>query len=139
MEAEIILCDTDIIIEYFNNNTALIDFLETLGIEKLIISAITRAEVQQGARDKSHLTKINRALSKFPTLDIDYSVSQKFTNLFERFILSHKCGIPDMLNAAAAITFDIPFVTMNVKDYRYIPSLILVPHNIKPKRGGRSL
>ncbi len=44
-----------------------------------------------------------------------------------------------MLNAAAAITYDLPFVTMNLKDYKFIPGLTLVAHNIKPKRGGMSL
>ncbi len=135
METEIVLCDTDIIIEYFNNNAALIDLLEDVGIEKLIITSITRAEVQQGASDRSHLIKINRVLNKFPTLDLDDLISRRFTQLFERFILSHKCGIPDMLNAAAAISYELPFITMNVKDYKYIHGLIIVPHNVKPRRG----
>ena len=136
METDIILCDTDVIIEYFNNNALLLQLLEKIGIEKLIITSITRAEVQQGALDKSHLTKINRVLNKFPTLDIDDSISRRFNQLFERFILSHKCGIPDMINAASAITYELPFFTINIKDYKYIPGLYLFPHNIKPKRGG---
>lgn len=136
METDIILCDTDIIIEYFNKNIPLLQFLGNIGIEKLIITSITRAEVQQGAINKSHLTKINRVLNKFPTLDIDDSISRRFGLLFERFILSHKCGIPDMLNASAAIVYDLPFITMNLKDYKYIPGLNLVAHNIKPKRSG---
>ncbi len=85
MEENIILCDTDTIIEYFNNNTQLLLFLEDIGVEKLIITAITRAEVQQGARDKAHLTKINRSLNKFPTLDIDDSISKHFSKLFKFF------------------------------------------------------
>lgn len=136
MEADIVLCDTDVIIEYFNNNTSLLLFLDGLGIEKLIISSITRAEVQQGARDKSHLAKINRVLNKFPTLDIDDNTSRCFSKLFERYFLSHKCSIPDVLNASAALTFELPFFTLNTRDYKYISGLYLLPHNIKPKRGG---
>ncbi len=136
MEKEIVLCDTDIIIEYFNNNIEMIKFLESIGIENLIITSVTRAEIQQGARSKTHLTKLNRELNKFPTLHLDETVSHYFGQLFERFFLSHKCSIPDMLNAASAITYDIAFITMNIKDYKYIPELKIVPHNIKPKRGG---
>ena len=136
MEEEINLCDTDIIIEYFNNNGELIKFLESLGIEKLIITSITRAEVQQGARNKVHLTKINRKLNKFPVLDLDNETSRRFNRLFEEFVLSHKCSIPDMLIASAALTYDLQFVTMNQKDYKYIPGLNLLRHNIKPRKGG---
>jgi len=134
METEIILCDTDTIIEVINNNTELIYFLEDLGIDSLIISSITRAEVQQGARNKRHLSKMNRELNKFPVIDIDDSISRCFSRLFEQFILSHKCGIPDIINAASAIVYDLPFMTMNLKDFKYIPGLRLIPHNIKPKR-----
>jgi predicted nucleic acid-binding protein len=136
MEADIILCDTDIIIEYFNKNIPLLQFLGNIGIEKLVITSITRAEVQQGAQNKSHLTKINRVINKFPTLDLDDAISRKFGVLFEKYILSHKCSIPDMLNASAALIYDLPFITLNLKDYKYIPGLILLEHNLKPKRGG---
>ena len=51
MEADIILCDTDIIKEYFNKNIPLLQFLGVIGIENLIITSTTRAEVQQGAID----------------------------------------------------------------------------------------
>jgi tRNA(fMet)-specific endonuclease VapC len=136
MEEEIVLCDTDVLIEYFNNNSAIIELLERIGIEKLVVSSITRAEVQQGALDKAHLAKINRVLNKFPTLDLDDHISRCFTRLFEKFILSHKCGIPDMLNAAAAISYNLPFITLNIKDYKYIPDLNIIQHSVKPKRGG---
>jgi len=136
METDIILCDTDVIIEYFNNNVLLLQMIEDIGIEKLIITSVTRAEVQQGALDRSHLTKINRILNKFPTLDLDESMSRCFTKLFEQYLLSHRCSIPDMLNAAAAITYQLPFFTINLKDYKFIPELYLFPHNIKPRRSG---
>jgi tRNA(fMet)-specific endonuclease VapC len=136
METDLILCDTDVIIEYFNKNILLLQFLEKLGIEKLTITGITRAEVQQGALDKNHLTKINRVLNKFPTVDIDEAISRRFSKLFEQYILSHKCSIPDMLNAATALTYELPFFTINIKDYKYIPGLVLIEHDIKPKRIG---
>jgi hypothetical protein len=139
METDLILCDTDVIIEYFNNNVALLQFLEKIGIEKLVITAITRAEVQQGARDKLHLSAINRVLNKFPVVDLDETISRKFSKLFELFTLSHTCGIPDMLNAATALAYELPFFTMNLKDYKYIPDLELLPHNVKPKRIGGKL
>jgi tRNA(fMet)-specific endonuclease VapC len=136
MEAQIVLCDTDVIIEYFNKNIPLLEFLVDIGIEKLVITSITRAEVQQAAADKSNLTKINRILNKFPVVDIDDTISRRFGQIFERYILSHKCGIPDMLNASAALVYDIPFMTMNRKDFKYIPGLIMLEHDLKPKRIG---
>jgi len=139
MEAELVLCDTDVIIEYFNNNRELIELLESLGVENLVITPITRAEIQQGARNRLHLSRINKELDKFPVLDIDSSISIKFAELFERYILSNKCSIPDMLNAASAICYSIQFVTMNMKDFRYISGLHLIVHTIKPKKGGQAL
>jgi predicted nucleic acid-binding protein len=43
----------------------------------------------------------------------------------KKFSLSHRPFIGDMLIAATALYFDYPLLTLNVKDFQYIPNLRL--------------
>jgi predicted nucleic acid-binding protein len=43
----------------------------------------------------------------------------------ETYSLSHKLSIPDALIAATALVHDSELFTLNVKDFRFIPSLTL--------------
>ncbi|WP_442937514.1 PIN domain-containing protein [Nostoc sp.] len=47
-----ILCDTNILIEFYKNNTTIIQELRQIGINQLAISVITRAELYYGAINK---------------------------------------------------------------------------------------
>ena len=39
--------------------------------------------------------------------------------------LSYKLSVPDALIAATALSQDIPLYTLNLKDFQFIPGLIL--------------
>jgi tRNA(fMet)-specific endonuclease VapC len=43
----------------------------------------------------------------------------------QRYLLSHKASIPDMLIAATAISNDLELYTLNTKDFKFIPELSL--------------
>jgi hypothetical protein len=47
-----ILCDTNILIEFYKNNPATINELRQIGVGRLAISIITQAELYYGAIDK---------------------------------------------------------------------------------------
>jgi len=55
-----ILCDTNILIELYKNNTAIIQELRQIGIHQLAISVITRAELYYGAINKNELNRIQQ-------------------------------------------------------------------------------
>jgi predicted nucleic acid-binding protein len=131
MEQKVIIVDSNIIIEYLNGNASIIKLLADENY-LVFISCITKAEVQQGAANKVHLNKINRALEPFPVIELDYTACQLFNDIFSQYLLSRQCSIPDMLIAATAIRYDIELFTFNLKDFGYLPQLRLLQHNIKP-------
>ena len=50
-----VLCDTNILIEYYKGNSAIGAELSKLGQNSLLISAVTAAELMQGALNRAEL------------------------------------------------------------------------------------
>ncbi len=53
-----ILCDTNILIEFYKGNSAIVAELQTIGLAELAVSVITSGELYFGAKDKRELEKI---------------------------------------------------------------------------------
>jgi len=128
-----VIIDADVIIELLRKNPLAKSFIyEEVGSVNMILSCITVAEIQQGARSKENLQQINKMLKQYIVVPIDYSISNIFATLFENYTLSHDCGIPDTLVAATALHYNLPLLTINQKHFKQIPDLMLVKHNIVP-------
>jgi len=122
-----ILLDTNVLIEFYKNNPGIVRSLRDAGQENLAISVITQAELYFGARDKNELQSLRQHLALLSHYPIDSSVSGRFIELMETFVLSHKLSIPDGLIAATALVHDLELFTLNIRDFRYIPALRLFP------------
>ena len=122
-----ILCDTNILIEFYKANPTVIQTLQQQGSNNIAISVITKAELFYGARDKQELAKIERHLSVCRCYGLNDSISALFIELMSRYSLSHKVSIPDMLIAATAITHELELYTLNTKDFKFIPELNVYP------------
>jgi len=120
-----ILCDTNILIEFYKNNPQIVQSLQLIGVHQIAISAITQAELYFGARNKTELRTIKRHLSLLHAFPIDPTISHQFIALMEAYALSHQLSIPDALIAATALVYDVELYTLNLKDFRFIPGLIL--------------
>ena len=123
-----VLIDTDILIDAGRGNIEAIARL--LDIETafvLAISVITKMEMIAGCRDKGELALLNMFLRRYATICIDEQVSETALNLFTQFRLSHNLHIPDALIAATAIANDMPLLSKNQKDFRFINQLRLLP------------
>lgn len=120
-----ILCDTNIWIEFYKGNPQVLLALQQMGVENLAISAVSQAELYFGALNKQELRQIKRHLSAIHSYPLDLTVSHLFLQLMELYSLSHNLTIPDALIASTALSYDVPLYTLNVKDFRYIPNLIL--------------
>jgi predicted nucleic acid-binding protein len=120
-----ILCDTNILIEFYKNNYQVISELRFLGINQLAISSITQAELYYGAINNVELNKIRKHLQLLHIIPIDVMISTQFIALMESYSLSHKLSIPDALIAATALVNHIDLYTLNVKDFRFIKGLNL--------------
>jgi tRNA(fMet)-specific endonuclease VapC len=118
-----ILCDTNILIEFYKGNPVIIDKLHEIGLPDLAVSVITTGELFYGARDKLELVKMQKHLALMKQVPLDEEISNRFLLLLEEFALSHRLSVPDALIAATALAHNLPIFTLNVKDFRFIPDL----------------
>jgi predicted nucleic acid-binding protein len=132
-----VVIDADIIIEILRKNPAVASYLRNdIGAFNIVLSAVTIAEIQQGATSKENLQQINRFIKQYIILPIEYNISNIFSNLVQKYVLSHDTDIGDTFVAATALHYQLPLLTMNLKHYKHIPNLQLVKHGLKPLQGG---
>ena len=120
-----ILCGTNILIEFYKANPTVIQTLKHIGSAHISVSIITKAELFFGARDKQELTKIKQHVALCHCHGINEAISTLFIELMSRYSLSHKVSIPDMLIAATAIRHNLELYTLNTKDFKFIPEINL--------------
>ncbi len=120
-----ILCDTNILIEFYKGNSEVANELQNIGLSNLAISVITTGELYYGALDKRELGKIQKHLSLLNQISLDVDISVRFLTLLEEYALSHKLSVPDALIAATALSRNFPLYTLNVKDFQFIRGLVL--------------
>jgi predicted nucleic acid-binding protein len=125
-----ILCDTNILIEFYKNNFQIISELRFVGLNQLAISTITQAELYYGAINNVELKKIKKHLQLLLMFPVDIMVSTQFIELMETYSLSHKLSIPDALIASTALVHKIDLYTLNIKDFRFIHGLNLYQSSI---------
>ena len=125
-----ILCDTDIFIEAFKNNTLATDSLRRIGFQNIALSAITLMELYFGALNKRELEKIKSRLKKLEIINLDQKITETAINIIERYAKSHGLHIPDALIAATAICRGMQLLTYNVKDFKFIERIRLYSKKI---------
>lgn len=120
-----ILCDTNILIEFYKNNPKIVQELRQIGQNQLVVSPITHAELYFGALNKTELKKIKQHLSLLSQVPLEASISKTFLQLMETYSLSHKLSLPDALIASTVLVHNFELYTLNVKDFRFISNLNL--------------
>ncbi|NOT15534.1 MAG: type II toxin-antitoxin system VapC family toxin [Methylotenera sp.] len=118
-----ILCDTNIFIHAFNGNNTTIAHLETIGLTKIALSAITLMELYQGMGNKAELAQMKKKLRFYDVVQVDSAISKMAIELIESFKLSHNLQIPDAIIGATAIVYSIPLYTYNIKDFNFMPNI----------------
>ena len=123
------IIDTDILIDAAQKVREAVDCLE--GLEQnstLAVSVITQMELLVGCRNKTEERHIKRFLQRFQVLKLTEQISDAALDLLGRYRLSHGLAIPDALIAATAITSKQPLISKNLRDFRYIKGLQLLPY-----------
>lgn len=118
-----ILCDTNILIEFYKGNSAIVHELQKIGLSNLSISTITAGELFFGSRDKRELGQIKKNLALLDQIALDADISERFLTLLEEYALSHRLSVPDALIAATALSRNMPLYTLNLKDFQFISDL----------------
>jgi predicted nucleic acid-binding protein len=120
-----ILCDTNILIDFFKDDETVKKGLHKIGSAELAVSVITIGELYYGARDKTELAKIQKRLASLKQVELDPEISIIFLELMEKYVLSHRLSLPDALIAATALRHNVSLYTLNLKDFKYIPGIKL--------------
>lgn len=123
---EMILLDTDIIIEWFKGNTKVEKRIVSIDVQNICISKVSVLEMYVGALNKRELNKINKFLDKITQLSINDEITDTAVELIYKYYLSHTLYINDALIAATAIENKIELYTLNQKDFKFIEGLKLL-------------
>jgi len=126
MAGKMVVLDTCIVIELQKGNPAVIQSVYDFKQQDIFLTPIVIAEFLRGTRDRLEFLKCRKLIDKFGMLSLNKEVSDIFLQIFEEFSLSHRPSVPDMLIAAASIYHNIPLLTLNKKDFHFIPSLQLL-------------
>lgn len=121
----LVLCDTNILIGLSKNDDAIKIELSKIGVNHIVISAISAGEFLFGARDKRDLAVIKRSLMSVTIVHVDTEVSEMAIDLIEKYSLSHHLDVPDAFIAATALVHDFRLYTLNLKHFKYIKGLTL--------------
>ncbi|MBN1316484.1 MAG: type II toxin-antitoxin system VapC family toxin [Anaerolineales bacterium] len=123
------LVDTDILIDVGRNELEALEFIDRLHTQStLAISLITQMELIVGCRSKRELVSLEKFLSRFELISLNEEMSIIGVELLREYRLSHGLLIADALIAATAIHLDLPFISKNQKDYRFITTLNLIQY-----------
>ena len=126
---DIILIDTDILIDAGRKATDAVSYLEHAEQHAVLgISLITQMELLVGCRNKSELNSLVKFLRRFEIISLNESISSRGVNLLREYRLSHGLLIADSLIAATAITIAAPLATKNQQDYKFIKGLQLLSY-----------
>ena len=120
-----ILVDSNIFIEYYKNNPAICKVLEQIDLQEVVVNDVVCAELYFGARNKQELACIVSDMEKFTAIAITPNISKLAVDLIKQYCLSHKLKLPDALIAATVLTQNAKLLTLNKKDFSYIPNLEL--------------
>ena len=123
-----IICDTDVMIDYWDESnvrhkeTKLI--LENeIGLDNVVLTAITKIELLAGAINKKEIDKIDRKLNRFNITLLNNHITIKAFELMLNYRCSHGLALPDCFIAATVMIFDLQFFTYNKKDFKFIAAI----------------
>jgi predicted nucleic acid-binding protein len=120
-----LLCDTNILIEVYKENLAVINTVKQIGQANIAVSDVTCAELLYGARNKVELNIFRKDLDSLTVFPILSDISKMAVMLVEQYCLSHKLTLPDALIAATSIYHQVDLYTLNTKDFIFIPNIKL--------------
>lgn len=115
-----VLCDTNILIELYKGNQAILQEMKRIGSPNIYISDVTAGELLYGARDKRELEILKNDIASLNCLPIDAGISRLSIELISKYSLSHNLTLPDALIAATSMVHDLMLYTLNQKDFQYL-------------------
>jgi len=129
MAAQKVICDTDVLIEYFDKKKTRHlqskTLIEEIGIDNVLISAISKMELIKGTLHKEHSQQVAKNLKRFDTILLNPEITYRAIELLNTHHLSHGLAIPDASIAATSIETGLNLFTYNIRDFHFIKALKL--------------
>jgi len=130
MAKEKIICDTDVMIDFFDHaqprhaetKTVLEQYI---GIDNTLISSVTKMEMILGAANKPDLLAIEKKLNRFNIILLTPDINLQAIHLIRSYRLSHGLALADTLIAATALETSPKLFTYNTRDFKFIKNLVL--------------
>ena len=117
------LVDTDILIDYFRNNRAAGERLDSMGA--WAYSVVTAMELFAGADNNREIGRIERFLGSYREIPLSEIVGSRGRAIMKTYAKSDGLDPMDSLLAASAMTENLTFATRNAKHFRNIEGLSL--------------
>jgi predicted nucleic acid-binding protein len=127
--ADFVIVDTDILIDAGRGVAEATSCLQAIEQQSaLATSAVTQMELLIGSRNKKEQDDIEKFLSRFQVIKITGLASDTAVDLLRRYRLSHGLLIGDALIAATALVLNVPLISKNQRDYRFMANLNLLSY-----------
>ena len=79
-QKKLILCDSNVLFDYFRGVSAMVQELDELGFDRLYLSVISEAEMYVGMK-RSEKRKTVETLNKFNVIGLDAEISRRLLRL----------------------------------------------------------
>jgi len=124
-QMEIIILDTDILIDYFRGVEVAKEYIERIPVNERATTDITLMELFKGARNKEELENVEKFIKRniFIVLHVSSSASRRAVQILRRYSIQKGLGLPDALIAAVTISTDGKLITGNKKHFEFIEVL----------------
>lgn len=127
--APTVVFDTDVLIWYFRGSEKARRFLSRVPHQRRALSSLTLMELLQGCRDRAEARDVKAFVGEnVPVLlHPDEAIARRAMDLLEEHAPSRGLRVVDALIAATAVEAGCFLATANVRHYRVIARLDLVP------------
>lgn len=120
-QKKLILCDSNILFDYFRGIPTMLRELNDLGFERLSISVFSEAEMYAGMRTSEKRATVE-TINKFNIIELDAEISRQLARLmWEHY--AKRPAVPDMIIAATALVYPVELFTFNKKDFNFIEGI----------------
>ena len=123
---EILLLDTDVMIDFLRSRAEAVSYLESL-LAPPFISAVTVAELYAGVREGTERQSLENLVNKLKVVPVGREIAVRCGLLRRDYFKSHGGGIIDAIIAATAEAENAVLVTLNEKHFPMLAN-VFVPY-----------
>ncbi len=116
------LVDTNIFIAIFKGDRDLKKFIE---MNHCGLDTTVYVELIQGSKNNAEVQKVEKYLTRFALVHFSKEISQQTIKLIRTYSKSHNLMFGDATIAATCLENDLALLTLNLKDFRFIPDLVI--------------